>query len=237
MIIDILTLFPGMFRGALEESMVKIAREKGKCVIDIHDLRTWTSDRHRTADDKPFGGGPGMVMKVEPIDKGLCEIRKKTQDNMLPTVILLTPQGEPFDQKMAKRLSVLQHMVLICGHYEGVDERVRDLADMEISIGDYILTCGEIPAMVLCDAVVRLLPGVLGAEGSLLEESFEDGYLEYPQYTRPVEYKNMKVPEILLSGDPAKINKWKREEALKRTRERRPDLLVPDPRGSTLSDI
>ncbi len=223
--IDILTLFPDMFKGAFDESMVKIARRKGLVDIDIHDLREWTGDRHRTADDKPYGGGPGMVLKVEPVDKGITELKKKASGGAEPTVILLTPQGKRFDQSTAKGLSSLERVILICGHYEGFDERIRSLVDMEISIGDYILTCGEIPAMVLCDAVIRLIPGVLGGEGGLAEESFENGILEYPQYTRPAEYKNMRVPGVLLCGDPKKIGKWRAEQALARTRERRPDLI------------
>jgi len=223
--IDILTLFPEMFKGALDESMLKIAREKGKAAINIHNLRKWTHDRHRTADDKPFGGGPGMVMKVEPVDRALAEIKEKAGGDADPAVILLTPQGKKFDQKLARELSLREHIILVCGHYEGVDERIRDLVELEISIGDYILTCGEIPAMVLCDAIVRLIPGVLGAEDCLLEESFENGRLEYPQYTRPAEYKKMEVPEVLLCGDPKKIEKWRTKEALKRTQERRPDLV------------
>lgn len=223
--IDILTLFPGMFKGVLEESMMKIARRKGSVSIEVHDIRKWTHDRHHTADDKPFGGGPGMVMKVEPVDEALTELKKNAGNGTRPLVILLTPQGETFRQAAAKTLATVEHMILVCGHYEGVDERVRSLVDREISVGDYILTCGEIPAMVIIDAVTRLLPGVLGAEDALIEESFENGYLEYPQYTRPAVYKDMGVPEVLLCGDPKKISEWRKEEALKRTRERRPDLL------------
>ncbi|MBF0217183.1 MAG: tRNA (guanosine(37)-N1)-methyltransferase TrmD [Candidatus Omnitrophica bacterium] len=219
--IDILTLFPGMFAGALNESMLKIAAKKGLADIELHNIRKWTHDRHKTADDKPFGGGPGMVMKVEPIYEALEALR--TADSH---VVLVTPQGEKFSQQAARELSGCKHLILICGHYEGFDERIRTLVDREISIGDYILTCGEIPAMVLCDAIVRLIPGVLGSEGCLDEESFESGMLEYPQYTRPASYKGMQVPEVLLCGDPKKIKEWQREEALKRTLERRPDLLV-----------
>lgn len=222
--IEVLTLFPGMFDGVFGESMMKIAQKKGKVEIKIHDLRDWTHDRHRSADDKPFGGGPGMVMKVEPVDEALAELRQKAEP-CRPVVILVTPQGRKFDQNVAKELVLLEHMIFLCGHYEGVDERVRHLVDMEISVGDYILTCGELPVMTVCDAVIRLIPGVLGKEGSLLHESFENGLLEYPHYTRPAEYKGMSVPEVLLCGDPKKIEKWRKEEALKRTRERRPDLL------------
>jgi len=228
--IDILTLFPEMFKGALEESMLKIAREKGCVEIHLYNLREWTYDRHRSVDDKPFGGGPGMVMKVEPVDRALADLRKgsRGERSFAPTqaVILLTPQGEKFEQKTARSLAQLEHLILLCGHYEGFDERIRGLVDMEVSIGDYILTCGEIPAIVVCDAVVRLIPGVLGTGSSLKEESFDNGLLEYPQYTRPAEYKGMNVPEVLLCGDPKKIDKWKREKAVERTKTRRPDLFV-----------
>jgi tRNA (guanine37-N1)-methyltransferase len=222
--IDILTLFPDMFGGVFSESMIKIARAKGLVDINIHNLREWTEDRHRTADDKPYGGGPGMVMKVEPVYKALEEL-KAGEDDSVPMVALITPQGQLFNQATAKALSVVDHIIFVCGHYEGFDERIRNLVDMEISIGDYILTCGELPAMVICDSIIRLIPGVLGDEECLRDESFEDGMLEYPQYTRPAEYKDMRVPEVLLSGDPKKINEWRRQEAYARTRERRPDLL------------
>lgn len=222
--IDILTLFPEMFKGPLDESMIKIAKKKGLIDIFIHNLRKWTSDSHQTADDKPYGGGPGMVMKVEPIDKALDELKSAFGEDT-SRVILLTPQGKKFDQNLAKEISRLRRIILICGHYEGVDERIRELVDMEVSIGDYILTCGEIPAMVLCDAVIRLIPGVVGDAESLRDESFENGVLEYPQYTRPVEYKNKRVPEVLLSGDPKKIKKWHETQSLLKTKTRRPDLL------------
>jgi len=223
--IEILTLFPEMFKGVFDESMLKIAGKKGLADITVHDLRNWTHDRHRTADDKPFGGGPGMVMKVEPVDEALIDIIGNTGNTVRPAVILLTPQGARFSQKTARELAAREHIVLICGHYEGFDERIRNLVDIELSIGDYILTCGEIPAMAICDSVVRLLPGVLGADKALEEESFEEGLLEYPQYTRPFSYKGMDVPEVLLCGDPKKIKKWREEQALSRTKERRPDLL------------
>ena len=229
--IEILTLFPGMFKGAFDESMIKIACKKGLADIKVHDLRKWTHDRHKTADDKPFGGGPGMVMKIEPVDEALSEIKDKAGAASRLKVILLTPQGRVFDQGMAKELARYEHVVLVCGHYEGFDERIRALADMEVSIGDYVLTCGEIPAMVLCDAMVRLQPGVLGDEGSLISESFNEGLLEYPQYTRPAEYKGMKVPEVLLSGDHKRIEKWRRDKSLVRTKERRPDLFNREQKG------
>ncbi len=214
-----------MFKGAMEESMLKLAKKKGLVEITVRDLRDWTHDRHRTADDKPFGGGPGMVMKVEPVDEALAEIKGEIKKNARSRVILMTPQGQKFEQKLARSLAEYDHLVFLCGHYEGVDERIRGMVDNEISIGDYVLTGGELPAMVVCDAVIRLIPGVLGRMSSLHEESFENGMLEYPQYTRPAEYKGMKVPEVLLCGDPKKIEKWKKQKAVERTRDRRPDLL------------
>jgi len=226
MIIDILTLFPAMFTNVLGESIIKRARAKGRLTVRVHDLRKWTRDVHRTADDKPFGGGPGMVMKVEPIWQALEEIGVLTKKKGQKTLtVLLTPQGRPFKQHIARKLADYKRLVLICGHYEGVDERVRALVDDEISIGDYILTCGEIPAMVMVDAVTRLLPGVLGHNESAKDESFENGLLEYPQYTRPADYQGMKVPEILLSGDHKKIASWRARMALQRTTAKRPDLL------------
>ena len=218
--IDILTLFPEMFKGILKESILKIAQEKKLVKINIYNLRDWTHDKRRTVDDKPYGGGPGMVLKPEPLYEAfdaLCG--KKTLK------VLLSPQGEKFTQKTAQRLSGEKHILLICGHYEGFDERVRDAVDCQLSIGDYVLTGGEIPAMVIVDAVVRLIPGVLGEECSLDEESFSHNLLEYPQYTRPYVYRGMKVPEILLSGDHKKIELWRKKEALKITKAKRKDLL------------
>lgn len=228
--IDILTLFPKMFEGILDESMLRIAQQKGAVRFTVHNLRDWTFDRHKSADDKPFGGGPGMVMKVEPVYLALEELgclkqRRSRVRCRKARTILLTPQGKKFDQKAAKRLSKEERLVLICGHYEGVDERIRSFIDEEISIGDYVLTCGELPAMVVIDAVTRLLPGVLGKDESLSFESFEKGLLEYPQYTRPAEYKDMKVPDILLSGDHKRIEAWRMDQARKRTMQRRPDLF------------
>jgi len=221
--IDILTIFPKMFEGPFRESMIKRAQEKKLVEIKIHDLRQWTEDKHKTVDDKPFGGGPGMVMKVEVIDKALKALKTdKTK------IILLTPQGKTFKQQMVKKLSKLEHIIMICGHYEGFDERIREhLVDEEISIGDYVLTGGEIPAMVVVDTVVRLIPGVVGNEESTKDESFSKGWLEYPQYTRPADYRGWQVPEVLLSGDHEKIKKWRKEQAEKRTRLKRPDLLKP----------
>lgn len=206
--------------------MLKIAQKKRLVNIDVHDIRDWTSDFHKTADDKPFGGGPGMVMKLEPLWRALKDLSKSIKGkDQRPKTILLTPQGKKFDQSIAKRLAKEKKLVLICGHYEGFDERIRGLVDEEISIGDYVLTCGEIPALVLVDAVVRLIPGVLGHKDSTRSESFEESLLEYPQYTRPAEFEGMKVPDILLSGDHKKIDAWRRAEALKRTKQRRPDLV------------
>jgi len=221
--IDVLTLFPGMFESVLGESIIKRARNKGLVDIEVHNLRDWTSDNHRTVDDKPFGGGPGMVMKVEPIWKALKALIGKSRKDT--RVVLLTPQGRRLTQAIVKELAKRKKLLLICGHYEGVDERVRELADDEISIGDYILTCGEIPAMALIDSVARLMPGVLGDDNSSVNESFENALLEYPQYTRPAEFMEMKVPQVLLSGDHKKIEEWRRKESVKRTAKRRPDLI------------
>ena len=227
--IDILTLFPRMFESVLGESMLKRAQDKGKVSIALHDLRDWTFDSHRSADDKPFGGGPGMVMKVEPVWRALEELgalRKglRVKGNGL-RVALLTPQGKRLNQKTVKTLAKYKRLVLVCGHYEGFDERIRSFCDEEISIGDYVLTCGEIPALVIVDAVTRLQPGVLGDKDSLRYESFENDSLEYPQYTRPADFMGCKVPQVLLSGDHKKIEAWRLAEAKKRTLARRPDLL------------
>ena len=225
--IDVLTLFPKMFVCVLGESILKRAQAKGLLEIKVHNLREWTSDSHRTADDKPFGGGPGMVMKVEPVYLALRQLKSKRSKakGQRPRIILLTPQGKKLNQSIVKKLTREKRLILICGHYEGVDERIRAFADEEISIGDYILTCGEIPALVLIDAVARMIPGVLGDADSIKSESFENGLLEYPQYTRPADFLGMKVPEVLISGDHKKIEAWRKKEALKRTLERRPDLI------------
>lgn len=229
--IDVITIFPGMFEAVLGESIIKRAQKKEKVSIKIHNLRDYTSDKHRTVDDKPFGGGPGMVLKIEPIYKAVKDILGESDAKRRGNskVILLSPQGKRFEQRMAKSLSKLDGLLLICGHYEGVDERVKKLlVDYEISIGDYILTCGELPAMVLIDSIVRLVPGVLGDERSRLTESFENNLLEYPQYTRPATFCGMEVPKVLLSGDHNKIEEWRFKQALKRTQNVRPDLLTPD---------
>ena len=219
--IDVLTLFPAMFAGPLDESIIMRARKKGLLDLQIHDLRKWTHDRHKTVDDKPFGGGPGMLMKPEPLFEAVESLkREKTK------VILLSPSGRKFSQEIARELSQEKDLLLVTGHYEGFDERVRDsLADNELSIGDYVLTNGALPAMVVIDAVTRLLPGVLGDDESSQDESFSAGLLEYPQYTRPAEFRGMKVPDVLVSGNHAEIEKWRREQAKLRTKKNRPDLL------------
>jgi tRNA (guanine37-N1)-methyltransferase len=222
--IDVLTLFPAMFAGPLDESIVKRAREAKLLDLKIHNLRDWTHDRHKTVDDRPFGGGPGMLLKVEPLFEAIEALQRETT-----RVILLSPSGRKFDQSIARELAQSDDLLLVCGSYEGFDERVREaLADDELSIGDYVLTNGALPAMVLIDAVARLLPGVLGDDESSHDESFSHpahAGLEYPQYTRPAEFRGMKVPEVLLSGNHAGIEKWRREQAKLRTEKQRPDLL------------
>ncbi len=241
--IDILTLFPDICRAPLGESIMKRAQENGIIDLRIYNLRDWTTDKHHIVDDAPFGGGQGMVMKPEPIFAAVEELRgakEKTANAQRPTlevqqskiengkskVILMSPAGRRFDQQMATELSRESHLVIICGHYEGVDHRVIEhLVDLEISIGDYVLTNGAIAAVVLVDAIVRLLPGALGHEHSAADDSFKDGLLETPQYTRPAEFRGWKVPQVLVSGNHAEIAKWREEQAMKRTRENRPDLL------------
>jgi len=219
--IDVLTLFPAMFAGPLDESIIKRAREAGLLDLKIHQLRDYTHDKHKTVDDRPFGGGPGMLLKPEPIFEAVEKIARATTK-----VILMSPSGRPFSQAIARELAREKDLLLVTGHYEGFDERIREqLADDELSIGDYVLTNGALPAMVVVDAVTRLLSGVLGDDESSSEESFSDGLLEYPQYTRPAEFRGMKVPEMLLSGNHAEIAKWRAGQAKLRTKERRPDLL------------
>jgi tRNA (guanine37-N1)-methyltransferase len=223
MIFDILSLFPGMFVSPLSESIVGKAVERGLISIRVHNIRDYATDKHQMTDDRPFGGGEGMVMKPEPIVSALRAIGCEP----LPRTILLSPQGRLFDQRAARRLSELPRLILICGRYEGVDERVaRHFVDEEISIGDYVLTGGELAAMVILDAVTRLIPGVLGNESSAEADSFAEPVLEYPQYTRPQEFCGHRVPEILLSGNHAAIREWRRGHALLRTRQRRPDLFA-----------
>jgi tRNA (guanine37-N1)-methyltransferase len=219
--IDVLTLFPGMFAGPLDESIIARARRSGLLQLGIHNLRDYAHDRHKTVDDRPFGGGPGMLLKPEPLFEAVEKLAgEKTR------VILLSPSGRAFNQAIARQLAQLDDLLLVTGHYEGFDERVRErLADDEISIGDYVLTNGALPAMVVIDAVTRLLPGALGDDESAHEESFSHGLLEYPQYTRPAEFSGMKVPDVLLSGNHAEIARWRAEQSRQRTEARRPDLL------------
>ena len=231
--IDIITIFPKSFDGPLSESMIGRARAKGLVGINIVDLRDFTEDKRRTVDDTPYGGGPGMLMKPEPLFKAVEALRSPES-----VVILTTPRGELFTQEAARRLVAESHLIIICGHYEGVDERVREaLVDCELSIGDFILTNGCIPAMAITDAVTRLLPGVLGGEGSAELESFSDGLLEHPQYTRPPEFRGMRVPDVLVSGDHKKIEKWRREASLAITMKRRPDLIEAHLGGGAAGDI
>jgi tRNA (guanine37-N1)-methyltransferase len=218
--VDIVTIFPDLVNQGLEHSILGRARRAGLVRIQAHDLREWTEGSHRTVDDTPYGGGPGMVMKPEPFFRAVATLAEPGA-----RVVLLTPQGRTFDQSMAARWSREQQLILLCGHYEGVDERVADLADEEVSLGDFVLTGAELPALVVTDAVARLLPGVLGNEASPLEESFS-GLLEYPQYTRPPEHQGHRVPEVLVSGHHEQVRRWRRQQALLRTAQRRPDLLA-----------
>jgi tRNA (guanine37-N1)-methyltransferase len=248
--IDILTLFPEICRAPLSESIMKRAQEKGIVDLRIHNLRDWTRDKHHVVDDAPFGGGQGMVMKPEPLFAAVEDLRKtpnvqrrtsnteskiekpalseakRSRTGRKSKIILMSPAGRRFDQQLAQELSREGHLIIICGHYEGVDQRViEQLVDLEISIGDYVLTNGAIAAVVLIDAVARLLPGALGHEQSAADDSFSSGLLEAPQYTRPAEFRGWKVPDVLLSGNHAEIARWRKEQAIKRTRENRPDLL------------
>lgn len=225
--IDILTIFPGMFESPFRESILKIAQDKGLLEIYIHDVRDYTHNKHRQVDDYPYGGGPGMVMKPEPIFEAVLSLLDGKLANIgkLARVILLSPRGKRFDQEFANELSREKRLLLICGRYEGVDERVHEIVSDEISIGDYILSGGELAAMVLTDTVARLIPGVVGKEKSVAEESFAEGLLEHPHYTRPAEFMGMRVPEVLLSGDHAAISRWRREKSLETTFLVRPDLL------------
>ena len=223
--IDIVTIFPRMLDGILGESILKRAQEAGLVQIRCVNLRDFATGAHLTTDDRPYGGGPGMVMKPEPVFKAVDALRRPDSK-----VILMTPQGEPFKQATAMALSKEAHLIILCGHYEGVDERIREaLADLEISIGDYVLTNGVISAAIVVDAVVRLLPGALGGEGAADDESFTTGLLEYPHYTRPPIYRDMAIPEILTSGNHAEIAKWRRAQSIARTQARRPDMPLPPP--------
>jgi len=225
--IDIITTFPGMFAPVLSESILGRAQEAGILEAVVHDLRESTSDRHRTTDDAPYGGGVGMVMKPEPFFRAVEAVRCPAEAACREEVVLLSPQGEQLRQEAARELARRDHLILLCGHYEGVDERVGEhLATRVVSIGDYVLTGGELAAMVVVDAVVRLLPGALGAEEGAQSDSFADGLLEYPQYTRPAEFRGWRVPEVLLSGHHEQVRRWRRKESLRRTRALRPDLLA-----------
>ncbi len=222
--IDILTLFPEMFHNVLENSILRIAQEKELVNFHLHNIRDFSNDKHKCVDDKPYGGGAGMVMKPEPVFNAVETV--EAEEGLASKKILLTPQGKTFGQNIAEDLSKEARLMIICGHYEGFDERIRSgINVLEISIGDYVLTGGEIPAMAVIDAVVRLVPDVLGGNGSLQDESFTNRTLEYPQYTRPAEFRGMRVPEILRSGNHKKVEEWRMKESIMRTQERRPDLL------------
>jgi tRNA (guanine37-N1)-methyltransferase len=237
--IDVITIFPEVIQAGTGFSIVKRAQEKGVIDLRAHDLRDYTHNRHRSTDDEPYGPGAGMVMKPEPLFEAVEAIISSSEQESIdeegllvppherkPKVLLMTPQGEPFSQRMAREFAAESHLIIMCGHYEGVDERVREhLVDKEVSIGDYVLTGGELPALVVLDAVIRLLPGVLGDEESAVEESFTEGLLEYPHYTRPAKFRGWQVPDVLLSGHHAEIAKWRRQKAIERTLDRRPDLL------------
>lgn len=223
---DILTLFPEFFASPLKQSIVGKAIAKGIIEVNTYNIRDFTLDKHRTTDDYPYGGGHGMVMKVEPVVRALESL---SLDRPAARVILATPQGIPFDHKLAKELSAIPRLVIVCGRYEGVDERIRDFADLEISIGDYVLTGGEIPALAIIDSVARLIPEVLGEPGSKEHDSFTNGLLEYPHYTRPEEFRGLKVPDVLLSGNHGEIEKWRRTQSIVRTFKRRPELLEKAP--------
>lgn len=221
--IDVVTIFPPLLAGAFEHSIIGRARDRGIVEIQVHDLRDYTTDRHRTVDDYPYGGGAGMVMKPEPWFDAVEALRATGNPGR---AVLLTPQGQPLNQSLVRRLASEDRLIVLCGRYEGVDERVHEhLADEEVSIGDYVLSGGEPAAVVLVDAVVRLQPGALGSSESVVEESFSEGLLEYPQYTRPPEFRGWRVPDILLSGDHGAVERWRRERQIERTRVRRPDLL------------
>ncbi|MDO8879819.1 MAG: tRNA (guanosine(37)-N1)-methyltransferase TrmD [Coriobacteriia bacterium] len=221
--IDVVTVLPQVFAPVLGASILGRAIASGVLDVAVHDLRDWTADRHRTTDDSPFGGGPGMVMKPEPVFSAVADISAMHPARTI--TVLVCPSGRRLDQDLVRSLASEHRLLFICGRYEGFDERIRTLADVEVSIGDYVLTGGELPALVIIDAVARLLPGALGDETSAEDESFNGGLLEYPQYTRPAEYRGMGVPPVLLSGDHAKIAAWRRDQAVRRTAERRPDLI------------
>jgi len=226
--IDVLTLFPRMFEGPLGESIIGKAREKGLLEINVSNFRDYSDNKHQTVDDYPYGGGAGMLLKVQPVYDNIKAIEEATPETK-KRVILLDPAGKPFDQKMAEEFSTEEHLVFICGHYEGYDERIRSLVTDEVSLGDYVLTGGELGAMVMIDATVRLLPEVLGTQTSAQTDSHSTGLLEHPQYTRPAEFKGMKVPEVLMNGNHKLIEQWQLKESLRRTYQRRPDMLETYP--------
>ncbi|AKL98570.1 tRNA (guanosine(37)-N1)-methyltransferase TrmD [Endomicrobium proavitum] len=229
--IDILTIFPQMFNGPLSESLIGKAANKGILEINVTDIRSFSKDKHKKVDDKPFGGGVGMVLKPEPVYDALKSVGVKKKNKEYknsfakPLVIYMSPQGKTLNSDLVKNLAKYKHIVFLCGHYEGVDERIMNFVDEEISVGDYVLTGGEIPAMIVTDAVARMIPGVVKEEDSVKNDSFYNGLLDYPHYTRPAVFKKFKVPEVLLSGDHKKIENWRKNEALKRTLQRRPDLI------------
>lgn len=222
---DIFTLFPGMFAGVFDDSILQRARENGRLQVFLHDIRAFTHDKHHVTDETTYGGGGGMVMKPEPIFDAV-ETVLGTDASARPPLILLTPQGRVFNTAIARELAQQPHLALLCGRYEGIDDRVRVLVSDELSIGDYVLTGGEIPAMVLVDAIARFLPGVIGDPSAPHQDSHATGLLEYPHFTRPLEFRGMRVPDVLVSGHHAQIERWRRQESLKRTLERRPDLLT-----------
>lgn len=223
MVVDVLTLFPGMFEGVLSESILKIAHEKGVLDVRLHNIRDYTNDKHRKVDDRPYGGGPGMLMTPQPVIDAVEAVRGDDQEAEL---IFLSPQGQVFDQKIANELAGIKRLILVCGRYEGFDERILlALKPREISVGDYVMTGGEIPAMAIIDAVTRLLPNVLGDPESASNDSFQNDLLDFPQYTRPPEYRGLKVPDVLLSGNHQEISRWRNEQAIIRTRQTRADLL------------
>lgn len=222
MIFDVLTLFPGLFASPFADSILGKAVDRGLIRIGVHNLRDWAEGRHKVTDDTPYGGGEGMVLKPEPVARALADLKS---GHPTSKVLLMTPQGKPFRQAVALDLAAEEGLIFVCGRYEGVDERVRALVDEELSLGDFVLTGGELAAMAMIDAIARLLPGVLGNRDSSLSDSHADGLLEYPQYTRPAEFMGMRVPEVLLSGNHAAISAWRRREQLRRTLQRRPDLL------------
>jgi tRNA (guanine37-N1)-methyltransferase len=223
--IDIITIFPEMFPGPMGASMLKRAQDSGRLRIAVHDLRPYSLDKHRKVDDRPYGGGPGMVMRIEPIADALEALKRQCSGHASCQTILTSPQGRTCSSALAKELAEIEHLILVCGHYEGIDERVSSLVDRTVSIGDYVLTGGELPAMVLIDCVARFVPGVLGHEQATDEESFAAGQLEYPQYTRPPVFRGLAVPEVLFSGDHERIARWRQEQAAARTLAQRPDLV------------